>query len=220
MNFATTGIAPDLDQEIKDRVNEEYIKHGYSKQAMDGTTVRDEDKMKARALDIVRAAVVTSKEDRSKNAVTQGELYASVFSNAPGATPGTADGLDYVEGQIRALLMRKVWSLTNPSPNGYIQKRLGDSSLILCRGTVIRQLDEVAGAFVTDSPQLIMNDSLAPQIDKLVRTATDLRVHATMITSRHPELEQKVVNALGTGYSRVRTVTQLTTSERNGSESK
>jgi hypothetical protein len=217
----TTGIAPELDFKtvIDNRVTEEYIRHGYSKQAMDGTTVRDDDKMRQRAFDAVRAAEVTSKANRSANAITNGELYAAVFPDGPGAQPGTQDDLDPIEVEVRSLLVRKVWGLTNPGPNGYIQKRLADTPLILCRGEVFRQMDHLPGVYVTEFAPLIMEDSLAPQIDKLVRTANDLRVHATMITGRHPELGQKVRNALGTGFSRVKTAGQLTTSEQNGSES-
>ena len=42
---------------------------------------------------------------------------------------------------------------------------------------------------VTDEPTLNMEDSLNPQIDKLVRVASEVRGHASMIVARHPELE-------------------------------
>ena len=47
MTFATAGMEPAIDfkQLIEDRVKEEFLRHGYSKTAMDGTTVRDDEKM-------------------------------------------------------------------------------------------------------------------------------------------------------------------------------
>ncbi len=211
-----TDLAPDYKQLIADRVDEEYARAGFTKDLLDGSKAKDDEKMKARAFEVVSNAVVTSKADRSKMAVTNGELYAAVFPEGPGTEPGSADQLDYIESEVRAALMRKVWGLTNPGPRGYIQKRLGDGSLILCRGTVIRDLDEVHGVYVTDEPSLIMEDSLAPQIDKLVRVANDLRVHASMIAVRHPELEQRVTGALSSGFSRVRTAAQLPALAGNG----
>lgn len=216
MAFATQTIQPEFYQLVEQRVDEEYQRAGFTKVAADGSTVRDEDKMKARGLEVVSRAVVTSKADRSKKAVTNGELFANVFPEAPGARPGTADTLDDVESAVRAFLMRKVWGLTNAGPRGYVQKRLGDGSLILCRATVHRNLDPIVAVYVTDEPTLIMEDSLNPQIDKLVRLASDVREHAAMIVTRHPELESKVSTALNSGFTRVKAAAQLTSGSANG----
>lgn len=216
MTLANIDLAQDYKKLIDDRVDEEYGRAGFTKNALDGATVKDDERMRARAFEVVSNAVVTSKADRSKKAVTNGELYAAVFPQGPGAQAGTADQLDDIESEVRTVLMRKVWALTQPSPRGYIQKRLGDGSLILCRGTVIRNLDEVQGCYVTDEPTLILEDSLAPQVDKLVRVANDLRQHASMITGRHPEIEGRVAAALGSGFARVKSATQLPAVSGNG----
>jgi hypothetical protein len=201
---------------VQARVDEVLIDHGYAKTRIDGEVVKDLEKMKARAYDVVVAAVVNSKADRSKKAITQGELYAAVFPKGPGADPPDLDSLEGLELDVRSSLVRMCWNLTQPKSTGFIQKRIGDGSLILCRTNVYRKLDEVQGVFVTDSPQLIMEDSLQPQIDKLVRTASDLRTHAVMITGRHPELETKVSTALGAGFTRVRNAAQLPATTGNG----
>jgi hypothetical protein len=216
MAFAAQ-IAPEFHQLVEQRIDEEYQRAGFVKPSPDGTTeIRDDDKMKARTLQVVSQALVTSKNDRSRKAVTNGELFAAVFPEAPGAKPGTADQLDEIESEVRTALMRKVWGLTIPGPGGWIQKRLGEGSLILCRAVVLRKLDGIMAAYVTDDPTLIMEDSLNPQIDKLVRVASDVRGHASMIVQRHPELEQKVTTALSSGFNRVKAAAQLTSGSSNG----
>jgi hypothetical protein len=217
-NNQTAVSALDFKHEAEGRITEEYEKAGFVKKASNGLTVRDEEKFKARVYQVVSSKIATGKKDRSAKSVTNGELYAAVFPQGPGATPGTADQLDPIDAEARSLMMRRVWALTNPGPKGYIQRRLGDSSsLILCRGTVIRDLDETPGVYVTDDPTLIMEDSLTPQIDKLVRVANNLRIHAIMVTSRHPELEQRVTAALGSGVTRAEGAAQLPPPSTNGS---
>lgn len=209
-------MTPSLKSIVDERVTDEYIKAGFAKN-VNGEVTRDEEAMKARAYDIVSKAVVSDKTHRSTKSLTNGELYAQVFPGGPGTVPGTADQLDEIEAEVRSTLMRKVWSLTNPSVRGFIQRRLGDSSsLVLCRGTVVRDLDEMVGVYVTDDPALIMDESLTPEIEKLVRAANNLREHATMINARHPELEQRVAAALGSGVSRARSAAQLSAPSQNG----
>jgi hypothetical protein len=189
---------------IKTMVNDQLIAHGYSK-GKNGETVADEEKMKARAYELVSKKVVTSKDDKSKNAWTRGELYAAVFPNGPGTNPNeNIDALSFEDAEVREKLATKVWNLTNPARNGYIQKRLGDDggTLILCRSSVMRRLDPLVGVFVTDNADLIMADSLQPQVEKLVKTADNLRRHAEMIGVRHPELEGRLNAAVGSGINR------------------
>lgn len=61
-----------------------------------------------------------------------------------------------------------------------------------------------------------MGDSLEPQISKLVKVAEDVRRHAGMITSRHPELESRVVASLGNGFTRVKAAAMLPSVAGNG----
>jgi hypothetical protein len=195
---------------------EEYERAGYIKVALDGTTVPDDAPMKARGFEIISSAIVKSKTDRAKKALTNGELYAQIFPDGPGAKPDAANDLDEVDSQVRLLLMRKVWGITGPGPRGFVQKRLGDTSLILCRGSVLRTMDNVMAVYVTDEPTLIMQESLAPQIDKLVRLASDVNSHASMIVTRHPELESRVTAALNSGFNRVKAAAQITAGSSNG----
>lgn len=198
----TTMLSP-ADQ-IDVRVSEQLIAHGYTT-VKNGETVADENAMKRRVFEIVSTRVVKDKTEKSKNAITSGELYAQTFPNAPGTDPrANLDDLDFEDAEVRERLVRKVWTLTNAGLSGYIQKRLGEGNgtLLLCRGQIMRGLDQVAGCFVTDNPDLIMTDSLQPQIESLVKKADNLRKHVDMVNLRHPELEGRINHALGLGVQR------------------
>ena len=214
------GIVPDFFDIVDSRVDDEYRVAGYSKVALDGTEVPDEDKMKARALEVALDAVVKTKTEKSQKAVTQGELFARVFPLGPGAQPGTADQLDPIEAEVASRLTRKVWALTNPGPRGYLQKRLtgvGDGSLILCRASVLRKMDWVPGFYLTDTANLIMDDSMQPQVERPSSASRMTSVSMPpMIQERHPELEARLSTAIGSGISRARSAAQLSAGSTNG----
>jgi len=201
MSIMTPSSAVD---DIADKVKDHLIGHGFSRQKGD-EILADEDKMKAKVFELVTSKVVADKGEKSKKAWTNGELYAATFPNGPGTDPkANLDNLELEELEIRDILSRKVWNLTNPARTGYIQKRLGEDggSLVLCRSDVMRSLDKLPGCYVTNDADLIMNDSLQPQIEALVRKADNLRKHAEMIGARHPELETRMLKALGSGVDR------------------
>lgn len=203
--------------QIEAMVNDEFVSAGYTKTATDGETVVDPDAMKAKAFELVMKREVTDKSNKSSNSWTQGELYAAVFPGAPGTDPTTIDLLDFVETEVRKTLVRKVWNLTNPARTGYIQKRLEEKgSLVLCRAKTMRGLDEVNGCYVTNDAALILGDSLAPRVEALVKEADNLRAHAAMITGRHPELETKVVAAIGSGVKRTQAALPKTSGNGRG----
>jgi hypothetical protein len=190
--------------DVIELANEQMIAHGYSK-PRNGEDVPDEDAVKQKVYDLVSSRIVSSKEEKSKKSWTQGELYAAVFPNAPGTDK--RENKDLLGDQDLAVmdkLQRKVWNLTNPGRAGYVQKRLGQDggSLILCRASVYRGQDTVSGCFITDNDDLILNDSLQPQIESLVKKADTLRQHADMIGDRRPALEGRMKAALGLGVKR------------------
>lgn len=171
---------------------EEYLRAGYVKKNRDGDEVADDDAMKARVFQLVTKREVTDRGNKSTNAWTPGELYAAAFEGGPGTDPKTIDSLDLAQEEVRKTLVRRVWNLTNPARTGYIQKRLGEiGNLVLCRAKVMRGLDEVSGCYVTNDPTLILSDSLAPRVESLVKEADNLRAHAVMITSRHPDSRRR-----------------------------
>ncbi len=198
--------------------DEQMLAHGYKK-VKNGEDVPDEDALKQRVYDLVSGRIVSVKEEKSKKAWTVGELYAATFPQAPGADKReNKDLLNEQEFALMDKLSRKVWNLTNPGRAGYIQKRLGQDggSLVLCRAAVYRGQDAVPGCFVTDNDDLIMSDSLQPQIESLVKKADTLRQHADMIGERRPALESRMKQALGLGVKR--TVAALPAVSGDGSE--
>jgi hypothetical protein len=195
-------IDPD---EIQRRVDRAYTDAGYSMKSEDDGVVPDEEKMKERVFELVTSKVVPSRHQKSEYSWTQGELYASTFPDGPGADGTDPDQLSANDREVRKALMRKVWNLTNPGVQGFVQKRLGaEGSRVVCRGRVMRGLDEVQGVYVTDDPDVIMHDSIDPQVEALVRKAASLRKHIDMVGGRHPELEGRIAGALSTGIDRTR----------------
>jgi hypothetical protein len=191
--------------DVTELANEQMTAHGYVKTKRDGEQVPDEDAVKQKTYDLVTSRIVSVKEEKSKKSWTEGELYAQVFPDGPGAKKGeNKDLMSEQDMAVRDKLSRKVWNLTNPGRAGYIQKRLGQDggSLILCRASVYRGQDPVSGVFVTDNDDLIINDSLQPQIESLVKKADTLRQHADMIGDRRPLLEGRMREALGLGVKR------------------
>jgi hypothetical protein len=208
-----TDIDPLL---IKQRVTEQFIAHGYSRINRRGEEVVDDTLMKARVYDAVKKKVARKKEEVSRNSYTNGELYALVFPNAPGTTAKALRGIDDLGAEIRRSLMRKVWGLTQPRLTGYIQRRLGADglNLVLCRTSSTRDLDDAEVCFVTDDEDLIMSESVLPQIETLVRKADDLRLHTDMVLNRQPELQTRINRELGIGVRRV--TAALPNASRNG----
>lgn len=188
------------DDPVEAIVEQAYLQAGYAVETEASVLVSDPDKMKARAFEIVKDKVVSDPKHKSAESISQGELYAEVFTHGPGADPNSIDDLSPEEYEARRKLVRRVWNLTNPGRQGYIQKRLGDQgTLVLCRTTIMRDLDEVKGCYVTDHPDLIMVDSLRPQVEALVQQANNLARHFDMLGARHPELEAQMLGELGTG---------------------
>ena len=114
---------------------EQMLAHGYTKQKND-EDVPDEDAFKQKVYDLVSGRIVSSKAEKSKKSWTQGQLYAAVFPNGPGADKRQNDLLSEEDVAVMDKLSRKVWNLTNPGRAGYVQKRLGQDggSLILVAG--------------------------------------------------------------------------------------
>ncbi|MDO8188320.1 hypothetical protein Q5424_10215 [Conexibacter sp. JD483] len=147
---------------------------------------------------VIERALVDSKGERSRNAITRGELYAAAFPNGPGANGGV-DDLDRVQREAYSRINTAVWGLTQTSRGGWIQRRLLlDGTLVLCRFRVHRQNDPAAAIFVTDNETLIMEDGVDKEIQGMVRRARNLRKDLEMIMQRHPRLRRRVAKQLGT----------------------
>jgi hypothetical protein len=201
---------------VDQAIDQAYLDAGFKKKDESGMVVPDEEQMKAHVFELIQRKVVPDRQSRSDHSWTQGELYASTFSTAPGADGTDPDRLDATELEVRAKLMRKVWNLTNPGVQGFVQKRLGvEGTYVLCRGNVMRGLDEVTGVYITDDIDVIMSDSVDPQVEALVRKANTLRKHVEMIGTRHPELETRISGALTSGISRTRAALPAA-SKKNG----
>lgn len=204
--------------ELKNEIDKQYISHGYFRVNRVGAQVPDDSQMKVNVYDAVKKKVARARDDVPKHSLTNGELYAITFPHAPGTDPKSLPSLDDLNREVRKTLMRKVWGLTQPRRIGYIQKRLGaeGTGMVLCRTTSTRVVDDADVCFVTDNADLIMEESVLPQIESLVKKADDLRLHTEMVVSRRPELEGRITQELGIGVRRIEAA--LPASNSNGSQ--
>jgi len=188
--------------EIETRITAAYAAEGYVLENDDGLR-RDVRARNEAALAAFRGREATSKFDKARAALTPGELYQRVFPSGPGAE-GDIEELDAEDRAAYERLKRECWALTLPRPEGWIQRQLASSgsTSVLCRAKVMRGADPVIGAYLTDDPILIIEDSVAGQIEGLVRKADNLRRHMDMVLGRHPELQQRVFAELGRGIKR------------------
>jgi hypothetical protein len=206
--------------ELKRLVNDTLIHHSYFKLNKEGERVVDDTKLKVDVYDTVKKKVARSREEISKSSITNGELYAQILPDAPGSDPKELPHLDDMQREVRRSLMRKVWGYTQPKRIGFIQKRLGaeGTKLVLCRTTSTRGLDDVEVCFVTDNPDLIMSESVMPQIESLVKKADDLRLHTEMVVDRQPALESRITRELGIGVRRIEATLPKPGETTNGSQ--
>jgi hypothetical protein len=191
--------------EHKQAVDQQYIDHGYFKVKKSGEYEPDDTPMKITVYDAVKKKIARARDEVAKSSLTNGELYALTFPNAPGTDPKALPHLNDLEREVRKTLMRKVWGLTQPRRIGYIQKRLGADAtgMVLCRTWSTRGVDDAEVCFVTDNADLIMEEIVLPQIESLVKKADDLRLHTEMVVSRRPELEGRITKELGLGVRRI-----------------
>lgn len=191
-----------FDEEVDRRVTAAFEAEGFVVKVDRGVS-RDIKARNVAALDAFEDKEATGKLDKSANAVTPGELYEFVFPNGPGAD-GDVESLEPEDEAAYDHLKRDLWSLTQPKPEGWIQRRLASegSTLVLCRAKVMRGADPVMSAYLTNDPTLIMEDSVSGEVEAMVRKADNLRKHVDMLLLRHPELEGPVLAELGKGLKR------------------
>ncbi|MDP8993270.1 MAG: hypothetical protein M3N31_09525 [Actinomycetota bacterium] len=213
----TASVLVDPD-ELKAAETDMYIKAGLAKVNRAEETVPDTDAMKERAYKTVTSRVANDRSEMAAKGLTQGELYAAVFPGAPGTDPRQVIAeLTPLEQALRSRLHRAVWNLTNPGRKGNIQNRLGKEGRteVLIRAKIQRGVDEIVGVFVTDNPELIMQESVHPVVEKLLSAAREVRLHNELvIEERHPELAPQVAKALN--LARKRVVAELARPPMNG----
>lgn len=188
-------VLADLDQQVKDLVEDAQRRHGYV----------DDDGMPS--MSAVREAtyrilteecLVSSKTERSKLALTRGELYFKVYPNGPGAGLVSIDELPTVERRAYDELAGDVWDLTQASRSGWLQKRLGeeDETLILCRCKIHRPTEKMLAVYITDNENLIREDAVDKLVVSLMRRASVIRRDLDMVLTRHPKLRGPIAAQL------------------------
>lgn len=192
------SVLSQFEDDVEAALDEAYRREGY---------VDEDDKpsdipMKKVTFDIVMdRCIVKSKAERSRKALTRGELYQLVFPSGPSDDAV----LDPVQIRVLEKLLTTVWGLTQTTRSGYIQRQLDidGSTLVLCRCKVYRNSDPAQAIYATDNESLILEDAVDKEIQSLVRRASALRKNLNMIIDRHPKLQQAVAAQLGVELRKV-----------------
>jgi hypothetical protein len=185
-----------FEKEVEAAIDDVYLREDY----VDDHGDPSEMAMKEAAFQVaMKNFVVASKRERSKKAISPGQLYSLVFPSGPGAGEA-ASTLDPVSEQTLKKLSSKVWGLTQTRRSGYLQRRLEaeESTLVVCRCQVLRHAEATQAVYATDNETLIMEDAVDKEIQSLFRRASSLRRDLSMVLERHPQLHGKVVQQLGT----------------------
>jgi hypothetical protein len=194
-------VLAQFNQDVDKAIRDAYRGAGY----VDEGGQPSETAMKAAAFELaMERCVVKSKAERSKKALSNGEFYALVFPEGPGAKEVAPD-LDPVAEAVLHKLTTTVWGLTQTSRSGFLQKQLemNESTLVVCRCRVIRNAERTQAVYATDNEVLIMEDAVDKEIQSLVRRASSLRRDLSMIIERHPKLQEQVVEQLGVELDRI-----------------
>jgi hypothetical protein len=189
-------VLADLEQQVDDRVGDVQRKHGYvDDEGMPSMAAVREATYRV----LTEYCLVTSKAERSKLALTRGELYFKVYPNeAPGAGVDSIDELSTVERRAYETLAGDVWDLTQTSRSGWLQKRLGeeDETLILCRCKIHRPTEKMLAVYITDNEALIREDAVDKLVVSLMRRASVIRRDLDMVLTRHPALRGAIAAQL------------------------
>jgi len=192
MSLEYQQVLSQFEDDVAAALDDVYRQEGYVDEDGEPSDVP----MKKAAFDIVMdRCVVKSKAERSRKALTRGELYKLVFPSGP---DDDAD-LDPVQDRVLNKLLTTVWGLTQTTRSGFVQRQfeLEDSTLVLCRYKVYRNAHQMQAVYATDNESLILEDAVDKEIQSLVRRASALRKDLNMIIERHPKLHQAVASQLG-----------------------
>lgn len=130
---------------------------------------------------------------------SKAELTTVIFTAGPTLRQAEQDLL-YREVFNRC--QHAIWNLTQTAERGAVQRLLHDDGLLLVRGPVWRDGQEVKdGLYVTTRPELIISDFLGPHFEKLGNLAEALADDYQLLEERLPaetmarvkrELEKKL----------------------------
>jgi hypothetical protein len=192
MSLDYRDVLAKFEDEVAAELDAAYRREGYVDERED---VSDTLMREAAFKVITTRCVVRSKAERSRKALTRGELYTLVFPSGP---DDDAD-LDPVQDKVLRKLLTDVWGLTQTARSGYVQRQfdIERRTLVLCRCKVYRNADPMPAVYATDNESLIMEDAVDKEIRSLLRRASALRKDLNMILDRHPRLEGAVATQLG-----------------------
>lgn len=207
-------VLSQLAADVEEGIDEAYRAEGY----VDDDGNASDEAMRAATFQIIMdRAVASSKAERSRKAITKGELYALVFPSGP--TDDDANK-DPVKERVLAKLASVVWGLTQTTRSGYVQRQFEteDTSLVLCRCKVYRNAEQKQAIYATNTESMIQEDAVDNEIKALARRASALRKDLNMIIERHPKMRDAIAAQLGLELQKIDAELALGDGSGNGSK--
>lgn len=198
-NTALYEAALEFARQVEVRVDELMFEAGFSDEDANGNEVVDWDAFKTKAAVVLSNHQINDPDERA-DGLTADELLSAMIPDAPGSDGSDID--DPVDAKARAILARRAWGVTQPGPTGYVQRQLG-KGLVMIRTAVYRGKTKTNVAFVTTNDAIVLDDSLQPVIDTMVKNAGKVHAQAKLIVSRKPELAPTAHKAIEAGTKRV-----------------
>jgi hypothetical protein len=192
----------EFEKAIEDRIAELFIQHNYTAEVQ-GEVVPSDEALKKAASRVFRSAVVKSKTDRKTVGKSKWDAYVQLFPHGPRQSDD--ESLSEVDAVVMNRLARQVWGLTQVAPNGRVQSDLEKSDdeeeagRVLIRATVVRGHDPVEVAYVSANHDLLLEDSLRPELEAILRRSRRLNKHAAMLARRQPEIAARAEKAIEAG---------------------
>lgn len=149
--------------------------------------------VQAGALYLHKNAVVKAKDQRDAVAVSRGGFVRALFSNATPPESDQFDNSDVIAIKVWAQLDRDAWNLTNPAPNGAIQRSL-TNSLVLCRKKL--PPNEVWGVYLTNDLPCILLDYEEPMKQRVGVYGQKYAEGTGMVAQRNPAYSKKLAEEL------------------------
>jgi hypothetical protein len=186
---------------VAERKDALVIEGGYSKEDADGNDVADYVAFKTAGQVILAGTQIDDVDDAPKG-LTNVELLEKVLPDVE------YDLDDPVDAAAWAALAKRIGAITQPNPTGFVQRAL-PKGLVLISMSTFRPSGRVKVAFVTTDENIILDHSLQPVIDQVLKEAVKLHSQATMIVDRKPELAAPVRKAITSGTKRAQATAAL-----------
>ena len=186
---------------VAERKDALVIEGGYSKEDGNGNDVADYIAFKTAGQVVLSRTVIDDIDDAPKG-LTNVELLEKVLPDVD------LDADSELDTAAWAALAKRIGGIVQPGPLGFVQRALPKDHVLISMST-FRPSGRVKVAFVTTDDSIVLDHSLQPVVDQVLKEAVKLHAQATMIVDRKPQLAARVRKAITSGTKRAGTTAAL-----------